>query len=117
MQFLELFRVDLTGRFGHQIAGLLRFWECDHFANVIQPGKQHHPTIDSQCDSTVRRSAILERVEQETEPIPCGLFVDAQQFKDLLLGFTIVDPDRSPARLAAVDDQVVSLCPTGCRGR
>ena len=60
VQFIQLGRVDLAGGFGHQIGGLLRFWKRDHFANIVQSRKQHHPAVDPQRDAAVGRCTVLQ---------------------------------------------------------
>ncbi len=62
-KFFELFGIDDVRRCGHQIGGLLRFWEGDAIADVVQAAQQHNPTINSQSDAAVRGGAELERVE------------------------------------------------------
>src|SRR5688572_23652092 len=49
-------------RVGHQIASLLRLRERNAVSNTIEPPKQHHPPVDPQRNTPMRRGAILQRI-------------------------------------------------------
>jgi len=57
----------------------------------------------------VRRRAVVQRLEEEAEPVLRLLPRDVQQVEDLLLHFGPVDTNAAPADLTAVDHDVVRL--------
>ena len=105
----QLSCIDFARCIGHQVAGFLRFGKRDDFADVFQPGEQHHPAIDSQGDSAVGWCTESKCIEQKSETVFGGLFVDPQQAKYFGLYLAVVDSDRTTACFATVDDKVVGL--------
>ena len=67
MQLPELFRIDRRGRIGHLIGRGGRFGEGDHLTNRRFSGEQRTDAIQTQCDATVGRRAVLQRLEEEPE--------------------------------------------------
>ena len=94
---------------GHQVGGPLGLGEGDRLADALQAAEEHHHPVDPQGDPPVGRRAVLQGVQQEPEPVPGRLLVDAQQPEDLLLLLLVVDSDGAAAGLRAVDHQVVGL--------
>ena len=72
------------------------------------PGEDRHDPVDPERDATVRRRAVLERVEQEAEAPLRLLRADAERVEDLLLDLGGVDTDRAAADLDAVEHYVVA---------
>src|SRR5436189_4443338 len=68
-QVAQLPGVDRAGGVCHQVSGPLRLGKGDAIANIIEPAEKHHPSIDSQCNSAVRRRSVRERVQQEAESL------------------------------------------------
>lgn len=67
VEFIKLFLFDLARRVGEQALASLRFWEGDDVADVVGACQQHNHTVESQGDSAVGRSPVLERLEEEAE--------------------------------------------------
>src|SRR4029077_13363215 len=67
--------------------------------------------VEPQRDSSVRRRAEPQRVQEEAEPGPAFLGRDSEQAEDALLDLRAVDPDRAGAELPPVDDHVVGPRP------
>jgi hypothetical protein len=109
LKLSQLCFVNGAWGFGHHIGSFLGLGERDDFADVVQSSEEHHPTVDTQRDTSVRRRTKAKRVEQEAKAVFSGFFINAQQSKDFLLRFRIVDSDRAAASFAAVDDEVIRL--------
>src|SRR4051794_6479262 len=53
---------------GHQVAGLCGLRERDHLADVVLACQQHYDAVDARRDTTMRRGAVLEGLEEVAEP-------------------------------------------------
>ena len=62
------------GRFAHQIGSLGGLGEGNHVADGGLARENHHQAIEAQRDAAVRRRAVFERVQQESEFV-AGFFV------------------------------------------
>ena len=78
-QLAQLLGVDLTRCAGHQVGCPLRLGKSNAIADIGHPSKQHDQAVQSQGDSAVRRRAVLQRIEQESESSAGRRLVDAQQ--------------------------------------
>ena len=83
--------------------------EGDDLADVLLAGEDRHQPVDAEREAAVRRGAVLERVEEEAEPLLRLLVADAEQAEDARLQLGLVDPDRPGAELPPVEHQVVGL--------
>src|SRR2546430_4555334 len=106
-QFPQLFGVSRSRRIGHDLLGLLVLGKRDHLADRLLTGGQHDHPVQAIREATVRRRAVTESVEQETESSLGVLARHAQPAEDPLLHFRIVDPDAARAELGAIEDQVI----------
>ena len=103
MRLDQLLGIDRTRRVAHEIHARLRLGECDHIANIVGAHDVHDQSIESERDSAVRRSAVLERVEEEAElHLRIGLG-QADQAEHRLLDLGVVDTNRAAGDLAAVE--------------
>src|SRR5687767_6059488 len=107
MQFPELLRADRRRRAGHQIHGLRGFRKRNHVADRGLRAENRHNPIETDRDAPVRRRAVLEGVEEETEA-HLRLFVrDLQQPEDESLQLLVVDTNAAARHFAAVEDEIV----------
>ncbi len=70
---LELGRTRFTRRVRQEIACGLRLRESNDIANTVRPGHQHYESIETECDTAVRRATVLHGRQKKTELL-CGLF-------------------------------------------
>jgi integrase len=73
VQLLQLLLAHRRRRFGHQVDRLRRLREGNYFAQVSRARQQHHDAIQAQRNAAMRRRAVLERVEEESEALPALL--------------------------------------------
>ena len=107
MQVCELHRVDDIGSAAHKVGCILVLGEGDDFTDAVGAGQQHDKTVYAVGQSCVRRNAVLEGREQETEFFIGFLFGEADDLKHLLLDVALVDTDTAAAEFDAVEDNVV----------
>ena len=65
----------------HQVGAARGLGEGDDFADGGFPGQDHHQAIEAQGDSTVRRRAVFERVQEITEAATCLVVREADRSK------------------------------------
>ena len=63
----QLRRLDRQRRVGHRIGTRLRLREGDDLADVLLAGEDGDEPVEAEGEATVRRGAVLERVEEEAE--------------------------------------------------
>src|SRR5207253_5677147 len=114
-QFLELPGIDYRRGAGHQVAGLLVLRESDHIADVGRAAEHHRPAIEPECDTAVRRSTALKRIEQEAEAGLRIISFHPEYLEHQRLHLPPVNPDAAAADLVAVQHEVVSLGPALAR--
>src|SRR5258706_11183386 len=86
MQLAQLLLVDRRRSMGEQVLRALRLGKGDHVADRLGAGHHGDDAIETEGDASVRRRAVLQRLEQESE---------------LLLGF--LRPDgKSPEHLGQI---------------
>src|SRR5260370_34485763 len=69
VELLELRRIDWARCGEHEVLHALRLRESDDVADVGGACEQHDDAVDPGCNAPMRRDAILESPEQETEPL------------------------------------------------
>src|SRR6266404_962983 len=69
----------------HEVLGCGSFWERDHLAQALGAGEDHDDAVQSQGDTAVGRSAVLEGFEEESEARLGLLFGHAEGVKDFPL--------------------------------
>ena len=74
MQFAELLIADGGWGVCHQVDCLCGFWEGNDFAQAGSAGEKHYDAVETEGDTAMRRSAILERIEEEAEALFCLFF-------------------------------------------
>ena len=79
MQFLQLLFRHRRRRVGHQVNRLRRLRERNHFAQAGCAGQQHHDAIQAQRNASVRRRAILQRIQEESKA-RLRFFLDALEY-------------------------------------
>lgn len=68
MHFAQLLLRHFTRRAEQKILGVRIHREGDHFADILFIPQQHQHPVNARRHARVRRSAILERVVERTEP-------------------------------------------------
>src|SRR3954454_1582270 len=109
VQLPKLVRIDLVGRVCHEGGAFLRLRERDHIPQALRPGEQHRQPVHAEGDSAVWRGPEPQRLQEEAELVLGLLVADAHRGEDLLLHDGIVQPDRSPADLESVQDEIVAV--------
>src|SRR4051812_45560064 len=102
MQLPQLLFVHGAGGLREQVLGALRLREGDHVAQALGAGHQHHEAVQPDGDAAVRRRAVLQRVQQETELELRFLRADLQRAEHLALHVLAVDTDRAASEFDAV---------------
>jgi len=90
-----------------QVGALRRLGESDHVPDRRFPGQQHDQPVDAQRDAAVRRSAMLQRVQEEPETVAGVFLAEAQCRKHPRLHVLAMNTNRARAELDPVQHQVV----------
>src|SRR5688572_2026058 len=99
MQVRELLLPHRRGRAFEERARAGRLRERDDLAEAMGAREQHGDAVQSDRDAPMRRSAVLQGLEQEPE-LRLRLFAaDAEHLEDTLLHCALVNADRSAAQL------------------
>ncbi|RMO71602.1 hypothetical protein ALQ35_05713 [Pseudomonas fluorescens] len=107
MQLAQRLGIHHARSLGHHVRSTLGFREGNHFTDRLGAGHQHHQTVQTERQATVRRCAVFQGVEQETKLLFLFRFVDAQQAEDRLLHLFAVDTDRTATQLSAIEHHVI----------
>src|SRR5712692_1779475 len=87
MQFAQLLLVDRRRSMGEQILRALRLGERDHVANGFRAGHHGDDAVQAEGDASVRRRAVLQRLEQKSELVLGFLRPDRKRAEHLGLFF------------------------------
>ena len=85
---------DTSRGFGHRIDGLKVLWERLNVADVIGAGEDHRQTVEAKSESSVRRRAILEGINEPAELLGDVFVAKTEKFEDLPLRVVVVDSYR-----------------------
>src|SRR4030095_3107885 len=107
MELTQLFRIDRRRRPSHEIHCVCGLRERDNLTNRRLAAEEGDDTVEPERDSAVGRRPVLERLEEETEPLPRFLFSDPEGAEDARLDRRAVDTGAAAADLRRVWDQVV----------
>src|SRR5690554_359330 len=107
VQFAQLSGTYFTRCISQQTGGTLGFREGDHFTNRSGAGHQHHQTIKTKRQATMRRSTVLECIQQEAEFFVRFLIGDAQHLEYGFLYGLIMDTDGTATQFGAVQYHVI----------
>src|SRR5215211_1962556 len=88
----------------HATAGL---WERDHVADRVGSRQQGADPVPTERDPSMRRRAVVERIQQEAKSFLRLLFRQPHHREDALLDVSAMDTDRAAADLIAIADDVV----------
>ena len=94
---------------GQRIETAAGLREGDDVADGIGLRQQGDDAVPTESDTTVRRGAVLEGVQQEAEPRLGFLLADAHHVEHAVLDVAAVDTDGAAADLVAVADDVVGV--------
>src|SRR5690606_17177431 len=106
-QLGKLLRCHFSRSIAHQVGAALGFRKGDHVADALAAGDQHGYAVHSKRDAAMGRGAELQRVEEKSKLTPRLLVLDPQGSEYSALHFGIVETNRAPANLKAIQDQVV----------
>ena len=109
MELAQLSRVDRRRRVAHQIDGLRRLWERDYLADRRLTRQEGANAIEAERESAVRRRAVLERLEEESEAVLRVLVREPEQAEHLGLRLAVMNTNAAAAELPAVEDHIVGL--------
>ena len=105
------------GRLRHQVGSGRRLRKRDDVAQRRRARGDRADAVEPQGDAAVRRRAVPERVEEESEALAPLLGRDPEHAEDALLEVVAVDADRARAELPPVDDDVVRARANAARDR
>src|SRR5216684_1073073 len=109
VELFELRRIDWARCVEHEVLHALRLRESDDVADVVGACEQHDDAVDPGCNAPMRRDAILEGLEQETEPLLDRGLVETEELEHPLLQLRLVDSKASARQLISVADGVVGM--------
>ena len=109
IKLFKLFRVNFARRVGKQALASLRLRKCDDVPDIVRAREHHNEPVNAQRDSTVRRRAVFQRLQEKAELPLRLLFRDIQKPEDLFLYRHIMDTNASAADFRTVDDYIVRL--------
>src|SRR5204863_5844587 len=92
-----------------QIDGPSRFGKCNDVTNGRVPRQDHHQSIKSERDASVRRRTELERFEKEAEFVASFLRGESENVEDPRLNVASMDSDRAAADLGSIQHEIISL--------
>src|SRR5437868_11268715 len=90
-EFLQLRRAYWRRRIHHHVHSLGRLGEWNDFSQAVSSSKNHHDAVESQRYTAVRRRAVLQRFEEESEPGARFFVRHTQRVEDLLLNVLTVN--------------------------
>ena len=102
IEILKLLRIYRSRSFHHEAGCVFYLREGDDVTDAVCAYHEHNDTVETVCETSVRRYSVLERVKKETELLSCSLFCEAENFEHLLLDVILVDTDGSAAELGTV---------------
>src|SRR3989304_3555749 len=108
VNLVQLPRIDRCRRAGHRVGAGGRLGKGDAVADGLLPCHEHDQPVEAQGDSAVRRGAVAERLQEETEAFLSLLFAEANESEDLPLQVAVGDADTPPADLPPVPDPASS---------
>src|ERR1700741_4160980 len=106
---LALLGGDRGRRIGERVDAAAGLRESDPLADGVDSGQQRIDPVPAERDTTVRRRAKHERLQQESELLFRFCLVQAHDREHPLLDIAAVDTDRAAADLVAVADDVVRV--------
>ena len=71
VKLVELFGVHFAGGVGQEALAALGLRKGDDISDIFGAGKQHDEPVESECYTAVRRGAVIQRLQKETEPLLC----------------------------------------------
>src|SRR6267378_289757 len=97
MQLSQLLLVDRRRSVREQILRALRLGKGDHVADGFRAGHHGDDAVQAEGDASVRRRAVLQRVEQKSELLLGFLRPDRKRAEHFRLDLLGVDAHRAPA--------------------
>ena len=105
---------------GASVKGHVPFWVLGNAMTSrmdSDAGQDGDDPVEPERDAAHRRSAVLQRLQEEPELGPRVGLADPEELEDPLLERPRVDADRAPADLLAVQDEIVGLGARAAPGR
>ena len=107
--FLTLRRRNRGRGLGQRVETAAGLREGDDIADRVGLRQQGDDAVPTESDTTVRRGAVLEGIQQEAELRLGFLLADAHHVEHAVLDVAAVDTDGAAADLVAVADDVVGV--------
>src|SRR6266850_5571469 len=93
LQLFEILGIDGRGRAVHEGCGARRLGKRDRVANGFASVEEDDQAVQPQRDSAVRRRAVFERLQQESELLLRLFGLHPDRAHDALLDILSMDPD------------------------
>src|SRR5476649_763443 len=106
-QFAQGALGDCRGGVAHQVSAAGGFGERDHVADGRFACQKHHQAVEAQGDSSVRRGAVFQGIQQEAEAAAGFVVGHAERGEDLRLHIAAVNTNRAGAEFHAVQHDVI----------
>src|SRR5690606_13012627 len=110
VQFLQLCFVYGGRSVDHHITSGIVFRKCYKIPNSFLSAQNCYQTVQTKSESTMRRCAVLKRVQEKAKLLLCLVCCKSEVFKHYTLCFLIVDTDRATANFIAVEYKVICIC-------
>src|SRR5690606_27928029 len=105
-QFLQLCLVYVGRSVDHYITSGIVFRKCYKIPNSFLSAQNRYQTVQTKNESTMRRCAVLKRIQKKAKLLMCLVCCKSEVFKHKTLCFLIVDTDRATANFIAVEYKV-----------
>ena len=102
MKFFELLVCYRRRSLGQRINGALGLREGDNIADGIQMEHKHDEAVEAQGNACMRRSTVLECIQEESELLLCFFLGNADGFEYLFLQVFLVNTERAAAGFYAI---------------
>src|ERR1700723_531633 len=110
-QLAQLLLAHRRGCVHHQIHRSRGFGEGNYFAQTFRTRQNHHDAIEAQRDSSVRRRAVFQCFQKESEARPRFFLRHAQCAEDSTLHILAVNTNRAKAQFGAIEHDVIRQRP------
>src|SRR5580698_8957021 len=94
-QLFQLRVAHWRGCVDHQIHGPGGLGEWNHFPQTVGSGQDHHDAVETESNPAMRRRAVLQRLQKESETRAGFIFCHPQRMKDLLLNILPMNTNRA----------------------
>src|SRR5579871_3407799 len=107
MQLPHLLLANRSRGIHHKIDGLGRLREGNHLPQTLRSSKNHHNPIQPQRNATMRRSAVLQSIQEEPKPLLRLGIAHPQRPEDLRLYILPMNTNRPRPQLRPIQHNVI----------